>query len=95
MCLHAGKRALTLTVLLYYGIFVVTLDATARFSENQEGDRLFYITDLTHLLSIRFYPMAKFNSVELKGTNRTVSMQPNGTGSLGLGFNYKSLGFGF
>ena len=54
-----------------------------------------YYEDLSHLLSIRIYPLAKINSLELKVPDGTISMQPNGTGSIGLGFNYKWLGFGF
>ena len=54
-----------------------------------------YYEDLSHLLSIRVYPLAKINSLELKVPDGTISLQPNGTGSLGLGFNYKWLGFGF
>jgi len=54
-----------------------------------------YYEDLSHLLSIRLYPLAKINSLELKVPDGTISLQPNGTGSLGLGFNYKRLGFGF
>jgi len=54
-----------------------------------------YYEDLSHLLSIRIYPLAKINSLELKVPEGTISLQPNGTGSIGLGFNYKWLGFGF
>jgi hypothetical protein len=54
-----------------------------------------YYQDLSHLLSVRIYPLAKFNSLELKVPDGTISLQPNGTGSIGLGFNYKWLGFGF
>ncbi len=54
-----------------------------------------YYEDLSHLLSIRIYPLAKINSLELKVPDGTISLQPNGTGSIGLGFNYKWLGFGF
>jgi len=54
-----------------------------------------YFEDLSHLLSIRIYPLAKINSLELKVPEGTISLQPNGTGSIGLGFNYKWLGFGF
>ncbi|MCK5462211.1 MAG: DUF4421 family protein [Bacteroidales bacterium] len=54
-----------------------------------------YYEDLSHLLSVRIYPLAKINSLELKVPDGTISLQPNGTGSIGLGFNYKWLGFGF
>jgi hypothetical protein len=54
-----------------------------------------YYEDLSHLLSVRIYPLAKINSLELKVPGGTISMQPNGTGSIGLGFNYKWFGFGF
>ena len=54
-----------------------------------------YYEDLSHLLSIKIYPLAKINSLELKVPDGTISLQPNGTGSIGLGFNYKWLGFGF
>lgn len=54
-----------------------------------------YYEDLSNLLSIRIYPLAKINSLELKVPDGTISLQPNGTGSIGLGFNYKWLGFGF
>ena len=53
-----------------------------------------YYEDLSDLLSIRLYPLAKFNSLELKVPNGTIKMQPNGTGSIGIGFNYKWLGLG-
>jgi hypothetical protein len=54
-----------------------------------------YYEDLSHLLSLRIYPLAKINSLELKVPDGTISLQPNGTGSIGFGFNYKWLGFGF
>jgi len=54
-----------------------------------------YYEDLSHLLSVRIYPLAKINSLELKVPDGTISLQPNGSGSIGLGFNYKWLGFGF
>jgi hypothetical protein len=54
-----------------------------------------YYEDLSHLLSFRIYPLAKINSLELKVPDGTISLQPNGTGSMGFGFNYKWLGFGF
>ena len=54
-----------------------------------------YYEDLSHLLSFSFYPLAKINSLELKVPDGTISLQPNGTGSIGLGFNYRWMGFGF
>ena len=33
--------------------------------------------------------------MEIKGPVESISMQPNGAGSLGIGFNYKSIGLGF
>jgi hypothetical protein len=54
-----------------------------------------YYTDLTDLLTIRFYPMAKLNSLEIRSPGRTISMKPHGTMNIGLGFNYRFLGLGF
>ena len=78
-------------------LFLLLAGTVSAFPQDTEvGDTTgVYYEDLSHLLSIRIYPLAKINSLELKVPDGTISLQPNGTGSIGLGFNYKWLGFGF
>ena len=84
------KRSLV-TIILLLGWVI-----TGFPKDTYVGDTLeVFYEDLSHLLSVRVYPLAKFNSLELKVPEGTISLQPNGTGSIGLGFNYKWLGFGF
>lgn len=72
---------------------LVYSQADAKYMQNP--DTTIYVLDHTDLLTLRFYPLAKFNSLEIKGPSERISMQPNGKGSVGIGFNYKSIGFGF
>jgi hypothetical protein len=78
-------------------LFLILAWTVSAFPEEEAvGDTTeIYFEDLSHLLSVRIYPLAKINSLELKVPDGTISLQPNGTGSIGLGFNYKWLGFGF
>ena len=36
-----------------------------------------FVLDHTDLLTLRFYPLAKFNSLEIKGPSDRISMEPN------------------
>jgi hypothetical protein len=84
------KRALVIIILLLVLV-------TTGFSNDPGVDDTtgVYYEDLSHLLSVRIYPLAKINSLELKVPDGTISLQPNGTGNIGFGFNYEWLGFGF
>jgi hypothetical protein len=53
-----------------------------------------YFQDLTDLLSLRLYTLTKFNTLEIINPTGRMIMRPNGNTNLGIGFNYKSLGFG-
>ena len=54
------------------------------------------IIDYSDRLLIRIYTVTKSNSLDIvnENTDRTLELLPNGTTSLGIGFNYKKLGLG-
>lgn len=81
-------------LLTSYLILYATVSVFPRQDDVLDTTEIYY-EDVSHLLSIRIYPLAKINSLELKVPDGKISLQPNGTGSIGLGFNYKWLGFGF
>jgi len=62
--------------------------------DDEKVDTSIYIIDKTDLLSIRFYPLFKTNSLEIKVPGEKLIMKPHGTMNLGVGFNYKFLGLG-
>ncbi len=71
------------------------LEASPGFLPHQEEkDSSIYIVDKTDLITVRFYPLFKTNSLELKLSGENLSMKPHGTTNLGVGFNYKFLGLG-
>jgi hypothetical protein len=53
-----------------------------------------YIEDLSDLFTLRIYTLTKFNSLEIINPTGRMIMLPNGSTNLGVGFNYKFLGFG-
>ncbi|MFC2098530.1 DUF4421 domain-containing protein [Bacteroidota bacterium] len=89
-----GNKAVIITAGIFFTSTALVF-SSPEVTYEPDSDSTEYIIDKTDLLSIRFYPLAKYNSLEIKGPVDRLSMQPNGTGSLGFGFNYKFLGFGF
>ena len=89
-----GLRLLLLTLLLGPGLFQTIEGQTVYTGIDYSPDSISYFIDKSDLLSIRIYPLAKYNSLKIKGDFETMRMQPNGSGSLGFGFNYKRLGLG-
>lgn len=53
-----------------------------------------YYQNLSDQLIIRIFSLQKSNNVELRKNNHALRYEPNGTFSLGVGFNYKWLGIG-
>ncbi len=80
-----------ITIALFLGWIIIVFPRDIYAADTTEV----YFEDVSHLLSVRLYPLAKINSLELKVPDGTIYLQPNGTGSLGFGFNYKWLGLGF
>jgi hypothetical protein len=54
-----------------------------------------YFTNLNNQFILRFYTLFKANNVNVSKSDNTLRYRPNGTFSIGVGFNYKFLGLGF
>ena len=75
--------------------FLSASSLSAKYSQVKgSADSVVYVIDKTDLLTIRVYPAGKFHSLEVKTQSNTVLFEPNGTGSIGFGFNYKKIGLG-
>ena len=94
MVFHTGQRIRILAGMLFFISGILICDRATGYADEQENDSTVYYIDLSHLLSVRFYPLAKFNTLEVKGASQKISMKPHGAGSVGLGFNYRYLGLG-
>ena len=53
-----------------------------------------YYSDLSDLLHLRIYSLAKLNTLKITTGNDKLLLQPNGVISLGVGFNFKGFGLG-
>jgi len=51
-----------------------------------------YYSDLSSLLHLRIYSLAKLNTLEIKYEDEKLRLEPNGVVSLGGGFNFKGIG---
>lgn len=95
MSFPAPVRVILISVILFAEILSGHLRAAPGFRLTQEeNDSTVYIIDKTDQLTVRFYPLFKTNSLELKVAGEKLSMKPHGSMSLGVGFNYKFLGLG-
>jgi hypothetical protein len=87
-------RVKTLSAILFIAGCSQLMASALELSDRPENDSTVYFIDLSDLLSLRFYTLAKLNTLEIKGSGKKISMKPHGTGSIGVGFNYKFLGLG-
>ena len=53
-----------------------------------------YYSDLSDLLHLRIYSLAKLNTLKISIGNDKLLLEPNGVISLGVGFNFKGFGLG-
>jgi len=60
--------------------------------QRKQNDHCF--TDLSDLLAFRLYTVTKSNNLEIVNGDDRLVLKPNGQTNLGVGFNFKSLGFG-
>lgn len=89
--------------LIFFILFIFILVSPKTLKSQSEAIDLFkddtttinsYYQNLNNQLILRFYILQKSNSVDLSRDNESLRYRPNGTFSLGLGFNYKWLGLG-
>lgn len=69
------------------------LDIEGSDKENT-GDTNIYYNNLNQQLILRAFLLHKANNVDIGNDNNSLRYRPNGTMSIGLGFNYKWLGMG-
>jgi len=51
-----------------------------------------YFADYSELLALRLYTNTKWNSLDISRDDQRLSLKPNSTTSLGVGFNYRAYG---
>lgn len=82
-------------LMLAYGIFS---DANAEIVLGSDsldnGQEANYIADYSDLLAIRMFTNTKWNTLDIIKDEQRLSLVPNSSTSLGVGFNYKSYGLG-
>jgi hypothetical protein len=79
---------------LYFILFSLSISLICYSQENDTTssiDNLYY-SDLSQLLHLRIYTLAKLNTIEIKYQEDKLRFEPNGVTSIGAGFNYKGIG---
>ena len=84
----------------YLGLILLLLHAySSAFGQDQSIDQestedtsSIYFSDYSHLLSLRIFTSTKWNTLDIHKDGLPLKLKPNSPTSLGVGFNYKSIG---